>query len=79
MTIASTVVELIEGASETALGRLAVIPQISIYGIRDNRIVAVIEDANPERIEDVVKKISLLDEVRSVYPVYLADDDCFEY
>ncbi len=78
MTIASTVVELLDGTSETALGRLAVIPQISIYGIRENRVIAVIEGASPQSIDDVVKKIIRLDEVATVYPVYLSEDDCWD-
>ncbi len=78
MTIASTVVELLDGTSETALGKFATIPQTSIYGIRDNRLIAVIEGATLKRIDDVVQEIRLLDEVNVVYPVYLADDDCLE-
>ncbi len=77
MAIAGTIVELREGTSETALGKLAHMPQVSIYGIRDDRIVVVIEDADPARIDDVVTRIMLLEEVREIYPVYLADDDCF--
>ncbi len=78
MPIASMVVELLDGASETVLGRLAAMPSLSIYGIRDNRIVAVIEEITPARIDHVARRIALMDEVRGVYPVYLADEGCFE-
>ncbi len=78
MPIASMVVELLDGANETALGRLAAMPSLSIYGIRDNRVVAVVEELTPALIDDVARRIALMEEVRGVYPVYLADDDCFE-
>ena len=74
MPIASTVVEIRGGTGETALGRLATIPQLSIYGIQENRIVAVIEGSTVTVIDDVARAIARFDEVEGVYPVYLAGD-----
>ncbi len=69
----SAVVNLRENSSETALGRLARIPHVGIYGLQENKLVAVIECATLKDASDVMAIIARLDEVMEVNPVYLAD------
>ncbi len=78
MSIAGTVVEIRDNTGERALGRLAKIPHVSIYGIKGERIVAVVEGPTPKTLDDAIKSVALLDEVIRVYPVYVADDSAME-
>jgi nitrate reductase NapAB chaperone NapD len=71
MPIASVIVEVREGSSETVLGSLARIPQASVYGTKENQIVTVIEEGTPAAIDAVVLQISALEDVIGVYPVYV--------
>ncbi len=75
MSVASAVIEIRNGTGETALGRLAVIPQISVYGMKDNKIVAIIEGATFKIVDEAVKAILHLEEVVGVYPVYVTEVD----
>ncbi len=75
MSIASTVVEIRDGSGETVLGRLAAMHEVNIYGIKENKIVAVVEGATLKIVGEAIKALARLDEVVSVYPVYLTDQD----
>ncbi len=75
MPIASAVVEIQDGTSETVLGKLARIPEISVFGIKESQIVTVIEGRSPRDVDAVVKQIMTLDEVLGVYPVFAGSHD----
>ena len=75
MTISSAVVEISNGAGEAVLGSLAGIENVSVYGVKDNQIVAVIEDRDMTGIQDTIKKIYGIDSVVGVYPVYAGYQD----
>ena len=75
MNISSAVVEIRDGADEAVLGSLARFENVSVYGIKDNQIVMVIEDRDMRSIQDTIKKIYGIESVVGVYPVYAAYQD----
>lgn len=75
MTISSAVVEIRNGAGESVLNSLAGIENVSVYGIKDNQIVMVIEDRDMPGIQDTIKKIYGIESVVGVYPVYAGYQD----
>jgi nitrate reductase NapAB chaperone NapD len=75
MTISSAVVEVKEGAAGTVLKSLGSIEKVSVYGIKDNQIVMVIEDRDMRSIQDTIKKIYGIESVVGVYPVYAGYHD----
>jgi len=48
---------------------------VSVFGIKDNQIVAVIEDGDIWGIQDIIKKIYGIENVVGVYPVYAGYQD----
>jgi len=74
MSVASVVVEIKEGSSDTVLGSLARIPQISVYGVKENQIVTVIEGDTIKDVDATVRQISQLEAVIGVYPVFAGDE-----
>jgi len=75
MAISSAVVEIRNGSGETVLNSLARIENVSVFGIKDNQIVAVIEDRDIWGIQDTMKKIYGIENVVGVYPVYAGYQD----
>ena len=75
MAIASVIVEIEDGTSEAVLGSIAQIAQTTVYGIKKNQIVTVIEGGNSREIDEVIRQLSALDKVIGVYPVYAGDDE----
>lgn len=75
MTISSAVVEIRNGSSENVLNSLARIENVSVFGIKDNQIVAVIEDRDIWGMQDTMKKIYSIENVIGVYPVYAGYQD----
>ena len=75
MVISSAVVEVINGSSETVVNSLAGIDNVSVFGLKDNQIVAVIEDGDIWGIQDTIKKIYGIESVVGVYPVYAGYQD----
>jgi len=75
MAISSAVVEIRSGSGETVLNSLARIENVSIFGIKDNQIVAVIEERDIWGIQDTMKKIYGIENVVGVYPVYAGYQD----
>jgi len=75
MAISSAVVEIRNGSGETVLNSLARIENVSVFGIKDNQIVAVIEDKDIWGIQDTMKKIYGIESVVGVYPVYAGYQD----
>jgi nitrate reductase NapAB chaperone NapD len=75
MPIASAVVEIAEGLSEAVLGSLTLIPEVSVYGVKENQIVVVMDGDSMGVIEESIRKIQLLEGVTGVYPVYSSIDE----
>jgi nitrate reductase NapAB chaperone NapD len=75
VTISSAVVEIRNGAGEAVLGSLARIENVSVYGIKDNQIVMVIENMDMSGIQDTIEKIYGIENVVGVYPVYAGYQD----
>lgn len=75
MPIASMVVEILDGSGERMLGKLARIPQVSVYGIKENQIVTVIEGESMAAVNETVREVSAFDEVLGVYPVSISEHD----
>lgn len=73
MPIASVIVEVEEGAGGAVLNSLARINNISVYGIKNNQIVTVIEGNDIKTIEDTIKVLYGVDKVIGVYPVFAGD------
>lgn len=70
MPVTSVVIEVSDGESENVLGSLARVSHVSVYGVKENQIVTVIEGESGEDVETTVKTIQTLDGVVGVYPVY---------
>jgi nitrate reductase NapAB chaperone NapD len=73
MAIASVIVEIEDGASDAVLGGIAQIARATVYGIKENQIVTVIEGGDSREIDEVIRQLSGLDKVIGVYPVYAGD------
>ncbi|HET6515202.1 MAG TPA: chaperone NapD [Thermodesulfovibrionales bacterium] len=70
MPVAGAVVDIQEGSSEAVLKSLALIDNVSVYGVKNNRIVAVIEDAGMPGMEETITRIYAIEHVIGIYPVY---------
>jgi len=73
MAIASVIVEIEDGASDAVQGSIAQIARATVYGIKENQIVTVIEGGDSREIDEVIRQLSVLDKVIGVYPVYAGD------
>jgi nitrate reductase NapAB chaperone NapD len=74
MSIAGIVVEVRTGSDAFVLAGLARMPQVSVYGIKENQIVTVIEGDNAASVNHAMKQVSLFDGVIGVYPVSISED-----
>lgn len=70
MAVASVIVEVEDLSCEAVLNGLAGFNNISVYGIKDNQIVTVIEGDDMKSIEDTIKALYEIDKVIGVYPVF---------
>jgi nitrate reductase NapAB chaperone NapD len=75
MAISSAVVEIRNGSGETVLSSLARIENVSVYGVKGNQIVAVIEYRDIWGVQDTMKKIYSIENVVGIYPVYAGYQD----
>ncbi len=75
MPIASVVVEIQNGAGETVLGLLGAMREVSVFGMKENQIVTVIESSTPEAVEGILSRVRMIEDVVGVYPVYIGEDE----
>lgn len=68
--IASMIVEIEAEAESQVLPELARIAGVSTYGLKDRQIVTVVEGESLAAVNDIVRKISLLERIVGVYPVF---------
>ncbi len=73
MAVASVIVEFENGSGEAVLDSLARINNVSVYGIKDNQIVTVIEGEDMQVIDNTIKGLYTIDKIIGVYPVYAGD------
>lgn len=73
MPVTSLIIEMCEGAGEAVMNSLAGFPNVSVYGIKDNQIVAVIDGKDIASVEDTMKALLTIKDVTGVYPVFAGD------
>jgi nitrate reductase NapAB chaperone NapD len=73
MAVASGIVEFENGSGEAVLSSLAKMDNVSVYGVRDNQIVTVIEGDHMQIVDDTIKGIYAITGIIGVYPVYAGD------
>ena len=75
MPVSSAIVEIEESAGEAVLSSLSSIDAVSVYGIKENKIVIVIDADSLGIIEESTKKIMSMEGVTGVFPVYSSVDE----
>jgi nitrate reductase NapAB chaperone NapD len=75
MPVSSAIVEIEEGIAEAVLNGLALIPEVSVYGMKENKIVIVIDGGSMGVIEESTNKIQSMEGVTGVFPVYSTIDE----
>ena len=74
MNVTSIIVEIEPGTSEAVLRSLALIDKVTVYGIKDEKIVAVLEEETPDAIEELVKKIESIEHISGLSPVFSVNE-----
>jgi nitrate reductase NapAB chaperone NapD len=67
------IVEIREGCSEAVMSSLAAISNLSVYGIKDNQVITVVEGDSTATVEETMKVLLGIENVTGVYPVYAGD------
>ena len=75
MPVSSAIVEIEESAGEAVLSSLSSMDAVSVYGIKENKIVIVIDADSLGVIEESTKKIVSMEGVTGVFPVYSSVDE----
>lgn len=70
MAVTGVIVEIEDGAGGAVLNGLAGIENVSVYGIKENKVVTVIEGRDMSAIDDTIKGINAMERVIGVFPVY---------
>lgn len=70
MAVAGMVVEIREGSSEAVLHSLALVEDVTVYGIKDNHIITVMEADDLAAMEVMLNDIHAIEGVMGVFPVY---------
>lgn len=73
MAVASVIVETEEGAVETVLNSLDIISQASVYGVKDNQIVVVVEGDDLRAVNEVIEHFCTIDKIMGVHSVFASD------
>ena len=75
MPVSSAIVEIEESAGEAVLSSLSSMDAVTVYGMKDNKIVIVIDAESLGVIEESTKKIMSMEGVTGVFPVYSSVDE----
>ena len=75
MPVSSAIVEIDEGAGEAVLNGLSSMHDVTVYGMKENKIVIVIDADSLGVIEESTKKIMSMEGVTGVFPVYSSVDE----
>ena len=73
MAVASIIIEIENNAMEQVLPALGKVPGISVFGVKNNQIVTVVEAATLGSVTEIIKKLSEFENITGVYPVYAGD------
>lgn len=74
MNVTSVVVETQPGMSGAVLRDLALMDRISVFGVKDDRMVVVLESATPDELEAMTAELLKIEFVTSVNPVFSAHE-----
>jgi len=70
MNVTGLIVEFEPGMGEAVFQGLALLDSVTVYGVRDNKIVVVIEAESVHAIGGHLKEIEKIDYVTGLSPVY---------
>lgn len=73
MAISSIIVATAPGAAGDVVPKLVAVPGISVYGVKDDQIVTVVEAQTLGAVNRIVRSASELDGVLGVYPVFAGE------
>jgi nitrate reductase NapAB chaperone NapD len=74
MNITSLIVEIEPGTSAAVLNSLARLDKVTVYGVKDEKIVVVIEGETPGVVEGLVKQIEAIEHISGLSPVYSVNE-----
>ncbi|MBT9537058.1 MAG: chaperone NapD [Planctomycetota bacterium] len=69
MPVVSVIVDIENNSGEAVLHSLAVIGNVSVFGVKDNQIVAVIEGKDMKAVENTIKELYAIKNVLGAYPI----------
>ena len=75
MPVSSAIVEIEEGTDEAVLSSLSSMDAVTVYGMKENKIVIVIDADSLGVIEESTMKIMSIEGVTGVFPVYSSVDE----
>jgi len=75
MPVSSAIVEIEEGTDEAVLSSLSSMHAVTVYGMKENKIVIVIDADSLGVIEESTMKIMSIEGVTGVFPVYSSVDE----
>ena len=70
MPVVSVIVDIENGSGEAVLHSLAVIGNVSVFGVKDNQIVVVIEGKDMKAIQNTIKILHSTKNIIGAYPVF---------
>jgi len=68
--VVSVIVDIENGSSEAVLHSLAEINNISVFGIKENQIAAVIDGEDMDAVQNTMKTLYATKHVTGAYPVF---------
>jgi len=75
MPVSSAIVEIEEGMDEAVLSSLSSMHAVTVYGMKENKIVIVIDADSLGVIEESTMKIMSMEGRTGVFPVYSSVDE----
>ena len=70
MPVVSVIVDIENNSGEAVLHSLAVIGNVSVFGVKDNQIVVVIEGKDMKAIQNTIKILYSTKNIIGAYPVF---------
>lgn len=75
MPVASVIVESLPGAAAVTEEALTALAGVSVYGMKEDKIVTVIEGGSPTEIDRIMRQVLAMQGVLGVYPVFAGGYD----
>jgi nitrate reductase NapAB chaperone NapD len=75
MPVVSVIVDIENNSGEAVLHSFAVIGNISVFGVKENQIVVVIEGKDMKAIQNTIKILYSIKNVLGAYPVFACGYD----